>query len=61
MSAPLAFDELVATGRRLAERLGAMLQDDAGHSLTGQRLVTMREELVSFENLAQRVRPGRRD
>ena len=61
MSAPLAFDELVATGRRLAERLGAMLQDDAGHSLTGQRLVTMREELVNFENLAQRVRPGRRD
>jgi cell division protein ZipA len=61
LSAPLAFDELVATGRRLAERLGAMLQDDAGHSLTGQRLVTLREELVSFENLAQRVRPGRRD
>jgi cell division protein ZipA len=58
--APEAFDELVATGRRLAERLGAVLQDDTGHSLTGQRLLTLREELVSFEHLSSLARSGRR-
>jgi cell division protein ZipA len=58
--APQAFDELIATGRRLADRLGAVLQDDTGHSLTGQRLLSLREELVSFENLVSMARPGRR-
>jgi cell division protein ZipA len=58
--APQAFDELIATGRRLADRLGAVLQDDTGHSLTGQRLLALREELVSFESLVSMARTGRR-
>ena len=44
----------------VADRLGAVLQDDTGHSLTGQRLLSLREELVSFENLVSMARPGRR-
>ena len=60
MPAPQAFDELIATGRRLADRLGAVLQDDTGHSLTGQRILALREELVSFENLVTMARTGRR-
>lgn len=60
VAAPKAFDELVATGRRLAERLGAVLQDDMGQSLTGQRLQTLRDELMNFESLATLARSGRR-
>ena len=60
VAAPQAFDELVATGRRLAERLGAVLQDDMGQSLTGQRLQTLRDELMNFESLATLARSGRR-
>ena len=60
MAAPQAFDELLATARRLAERLSASLQDDAGSSLTGQRVLSIREELVHFEHLVvlSRSRPG---
>jgi len=60
VAAPQAFDELVATGRRLAERLGAVLQDDTGQSLSGPRLQTIREELMNFESLATLARSGRR-
>jgi cell division protein ZipA len=49
--APLAFDDMVATARRLAERLDAVLQDETGSSLTSQRIKTIREELVQFEHL----------
>jgi len=59
-SAPEAFDELIATGRRLANRLGAALQDDMGQSLTGARLITLRDELVNFESALSATRPGRR-
>lgn len=58
--APEVFDELVATGRRLAARLGAALQDDTGQSLVGQRLVAVREDLVRFESVATAARTGRR-
>jgi cell division protein ZipA len=60
MPAPQAFDEMLATARRLAERLGGALQDDSGSSLTGQRVLSIREELVHFEHLValSRTRPG---
>jgi cell division protein ZipA len=60
MPAPQAFDEMLATARRLADRLGGVLQDDSGSSLTGQRVLSIREELVHFEHLValSRSRPG---
>ena len=60
MPAPQAFDEMLATARRLSERLGGALQDDSGSSLTGQRVLSIREELVHFEHLValSRSRPG---
>jgi cell division protein ZipA len=60
MPAPQAFDDMLATARRLAERLGGTLQDDLGSSLTGQRVLSIREELVHFEHLValSRSRPG---
>jgi cell division protein ZipA len=59
LPAPQCFDELLATARRLADRLGATLQDDAGSSLTGQRVLSIREDLVHFEHLValSRSRP----
>jgi FtsZ-interacting cell division protein ZipA len=60
LPAPQAFDELLATARRLADSLGGVLQDDSGSSLTGQRVLSLREELVHFEHLAglSRGRPA---
>ncbi len=60
MPAPQAFDDMLATARRLAERLGGSLQDDSGSSLTGQRVLSIREELVHFEHLVtlSRARPA---
>ena len=59
LPAPQCFDDLMATARRLADRLGGVLYDDAGMRLTGQRVLTLREELVHFERLAalSRQRP----
>ena len=51
LPAPKAFDDLLATARRLADRLGGLLQDDTGSSLTGQRVLSIREDLVQFEHL----------
>ncbi len=59
LPAPQAFDELLATARRLADKLGGVLQDDAGSSLTGQRVLSLREELVYFEHLVGLGRNGR--
>jgi cell division protein ZipA len=61
LPAPQAFDELLATARRLADKLGGVLQDDSGSSLTGQRVLSLREELVHFEHivgLGARGRPA---
>jgi len=60
LPAPQAFDELLATARRLADKLGGALQDDTGSSLTGQRVLSLREDLVHFEHLVSlgRGRPG---
>jgi cell division protein ZipA len=59
LPAPQCFDELLSTARRLADRLGATLQDDSGSSLTGQRVLSIREDLVHFEHLVSlsRSRP----
>lgn len=56
LPAPQAFDDLLATARRLAERLNGSLQDDAGSSLTGQRVLSIREDLVHFEHLIELTR-----
>jgi len=51
LPAPDAFDEMLAAARRLAERLGGMLQDERGSSLTPQAILGLREELVHFEHV----------
>jgi cell division protein ZipA len=58
LDAPTTFDQMLATARRLAERLGGNLQDEHGSSLTAQRILNLREELVHFEHLLSR-RPKR--
>lgn len=56
LDAPTLFDQMLATGRRLAERLQGQLQDEQGSSLTAQRVLSLREELVHFEHVATRQR-----
>jgi len=58
LDAPTTFDQMLATARRLGERLGGNLQDEHGSSLTAQRILNLREELVHFEHLLAR-RPRR--
>jgi FtsZ-interacting cell division protein ZipA len=60
LDAPQAFDELLATARRLSERLDAVPQDERGAPLGAQRALAIREELVHFQGLVQktRARPG---
>lgn len=55
-----AFDELLATARRLSDRLNALLQDERGAPLGAQRALAIREELVHFQGLVNktRSRPG---
>ena len=60
LPAPQCFDEPLATARRLADRLGGRrCKDDSGSSLTGQRVLSIREDLVHFEHLValSRSRP----
>ncbi len=57
MSAPEAFDDLLSTARRLADRWDAVLQDEHGVSLTGPRVLSLREELVRFEHMLSLTRP----
>lgn len=56
MEAPAIFDLILSTGRRLAERLGGQLQDEQGSTLTAQRILNLREELVHFEHRHKRLR-----
>lgn len=56
MEAPAIFDLILATGRHLAERLGGQLQDEQGSTLTAQRILNLREELVHFEHRHKRLR-----
>ncbi|HEU0225932.1 MAG TPA: cell division protein ZipA C-terminal FtsZ-binding domain-containing protein [Steroidobacteraceae bacterium] len=56
MEAPAVFDLILSTGRRLAERLGGQLQDEQGSTLTAQRILNLREDLVHFEHRHKRLR-----
>jgi cell division protein ZipA len=55
LDAPTTFDLMLSTARRLAERLAGHLQDEQGSTLTAQRILNLREELVHFEHVARRV------
>ncbi|MFO1376226.1 MAG: cell division protein ZipA C-terminal FtsZ-binding domain-containing protein [Steroidobacteraceae bacterium] len=54
LDAPTTFDQMLATARRLGERLGGNLQDEHDSSLTAQRILNLREELVHFDHLLAR-------
>jgi cell division protein ZipA len=55
VDAPTTFDLMLASGRRLADRLGGHLQDEQGSTLTAQRILSLREELVHFEHVSKRL------
>ena len=56
LDAPATFDLVLAAARHLAERLGGQLQDEQGSTLTAQRILNLREELVHFEHRNKRLR-----
>jgi cell division protein ZipA len=51
----VAFDELVEVARSLAARLGGVLQDDRGASLSVQRIGHLREEVAEFDRSRARA------
>jgi len=56
LEAPATFDLVLSVGRNLAERLKGQLQDEQGSTLTAQRILNLREELVHFEHRNRRLR-----
>lgn len=56
LDAPSMFDLVLSAGRSLAERLTGQLQDEQGSTLTAQRILNLREELVHFEHRNRRLR-----
>ncbi|MDH4259605.1 MAG: hypothetical protein OEW16_04800 [Gammaproteobacteria bacterium] len=56
LDAPATFDLVLATARHLCERLKGQLQDEQGSTLTAQRILNLREELVHFEHRNKRLR-----
>jgi cell division protein ZipA len=56
LDAPATFDLVLTVGRGLAERLQGQLQDEQGSTLTSQRILNLREELVHFEHRNRRLR-----
>ena len=58
IDAPATFDLVLAVGRNLADRLKGQLQDEQGSTLTAQRILNLREELVHFEHRNRRLRRG---
>jgi cell division protein ZipA len=56
LDAPSTFDLVLSVGRGLAERLSGQLQDEQGSTLTAQRILNLREELVHFEHRHRRLR-----
>jgi cell division protein ZipA len=56
LDGPATFDLVLAVGRGLAERLKGQLQDEQGSTLTSQRILNLREELVHFEHRNRRLR-----
>jgi cell division protein ZipA len=58
LDAPATFDLVLMVGRHLAERMQGQLQDEQGSTLTAQRILNLREELVHFEHRNRRLRRG---
>jgi cell division protein ZipA len=58
LDAPAMFDMMLSVGRHLAERMTGQLQDEQGSTLTAQRILNLREELVHFEHRHKRLRRG---
>ena len=56
IDAPATFDLVLAVGRHLADRIKGQLQDEQGSTLTAQRILNLREELVHFEHRHKRLR-----
>jgi len=56
LDAPSTFDLVLSVGRGLADRLKGQLQDEQGSTLTSQRILNLREELVHFEHRNRRLR-----
>jgi cell division protein ZipA len=56
LDAPSTFDLVLSVGRGLADRLTGQLQDEQGSTLTAQRILNLREELVHFEHRNRRLR-----
>lgn len=56
LDAPSTFDLILTVGRGLADRLSGQLQDEQGSTLTAQRILNLREELVHFEHRNRRLR-----
>jgi cell division protein ZipA len=56
IEAPEVFEELLATARRLADRLDVVAQDERGAPLGAQRALAIREELVHFQGLVNKTR-----
>ncbi len=54
--APLVFDDMLAMARRLADRLGATLQDERGQPLGIHRMLAIREELAHFQDMVDNIR-----
>ncbi len=58
LTAQQAFEQLFATARALAARLGGHMQDERGIPLTAQRVVRLREDMLAFDR--GRADPDRR-
>ena len=58
LEAPATFDLMLAAGRHIADRMKGQLQDEQGSTLTSQRILNLREELVQFEHRHKRLRRG---
>jgi len=56
LDAPSTFDLVLSVGRNLAYRMKGQLQDEQGSTLTAQRILNLREELVHFEHRNRRLR-----
>lgn len=58
LTAERALEELLATARALAQRLGGHMQDERGVPLTAHRVARLREEMLAFDR--GRADPARR-
>jgi cell division protein ZipA len=58
LDAPSTFDLVLSVGRNLADRIKGQLQDEQGSTLTAQRILNLREDLVHFEHRNRRLRRG---